>query len=487
MVDENAAGRERAQPFDAREPSPRGWNDAESPPSVQVLNVAARGLEIPARFGRRTETNRVVGTRMRRMPVRILIEPLGDHALNLGDVAMRQVAVARLRELWPDAVIRILTKDGDELRRAIPGAEPLDVRAQRAWFRSLTPEAIRSRLPASLATRVAGAERGARSRWPRAVDAAVTTKRRLLGQSTPDGMSFLDTVLGSDLVLVSGAGAINDHFGTRIGRAFDLLALAQAQGIATAMMGQGVGPLTDEAVMSAARPVLPRVGLIGLREERTGRALLERLGVPAANVVVTGDDAVELAHEARVEVPGEALGLNVRVAGYVRLTPDDLGAIAAQLRTFAAAHRPQVIPVPTSRHAGEADLEVARSVAADAAVPLAQEELLETPQAAVRKIGLCRAVVTGSYHAAVFALAQGIPAVCLAPNAYYVQKFSGLEGMFGAGCFIVRDGYDDLADVLSDAWARADEVRTPLLEAAARQVAAGHTAYARIRFLVEGP
>jgi colanic acid/amylovoran biosynthesis protein len=421
------------------------------------------------------------------MPVCILIEPLGDHLLNLGDVAMRQVAVARLRELWPDAAIRILTKDGDEVRRAIPGAEPLDVRAQRAWFHELTPEAIRSRLSARLAARVATAERSARARWPRRVDAAVTTKRRLLRQSTLDGGSFLDTVLDSDLVFVSGAGAINDHFGTRISRAFDLLALAHAQGIATAMMGQGVGPLTDDAVMSAAREVLPRVGLIGLREERTGRPLLERLGVPAANVVVTGDDAVELAHEARPDVPGEALGLNVRVAGYVQLTHEDLAAIAAQLRRFVAAERPRLIPIPTSRHVGEADLEVARSVAADAAVPLAQEESLETPQAAIRKIGLCRAVVTGSYHVAVFALAQGIPAVCLAPNAYYVQKFVGLEGMFGAGCFVVRDVHDGLAVALSDAWACADDVRVPLLEGAAKQIAAGRTAYAHIKSLVEKP
>jgi len=76
------------------------------------------------------------------MPVRVLIEPLGDHALNLGDVAMRQVAVRRLRELWPGAELVMLTKDAEELRRAIPGVEPLEVSSQRAWFHELTPARV---------------------------------------------------------------------------------------------------------------------------------------------------------------------------------------------------------------------------------------------------------------------------------------------------------------------------------------------------------
>jgi polysaccharide pyruvyl transferase WcaK-like protein len=414
------------------------------------------------------------------VPVHILIEPLGDHSLNLGDVAMRQVAVARLRGLWPDARITMLTKDAEELRRAVPDVEPLDVHLQREWFRELTPDAVRARLPAGVASRVTSAERGLRTRWPRAVGAAVASKRRLLRQRADDGASFLETVLGSDIVFVSGAGAINDHFGGRLTRAFDLLSLAYRHGIVTTMMGQGIGPLTDEAVTTAARRVLPHVRLIGLREERTGRPLLEQLGVPAENVVVTGDDAVELAYDSRSDAPGAALGLNVRVAGYVQLTRDDLSAIAERIGAFAVGRKPGLVAVPTSRHAGEADLAVVRSVAAEVGMPLVAAEELETPAAAVRQIARCRAIVTGSYHAAVFALGQGIPAVCLAPNEYYVQKFDGLKGLFGAGCFVVHRGYAGLDAALSDAWEQADELRAPLLTAAAAQVRAGRDAYARI-------
>ena len=135
-------------------------------------------------------------------------------------------------------------------------------------------------------------------------------------------------------------------------------------------MGQGIGPLADGGVLAAARRVLPRVDLIGLREDRTGGPLLAQLGVPAARVVTTGDDAVELAYELRGDAGGEGLGLNVRVAGYVQLTRDELAAIAAQIDSFVDGRRPPLIPVPTSRHAGEADLDVARSIAAHVTAPL---------------------------------------------------------------------------------------------------------------------
>ena len=68
-----------------------------------------------------------------------------------------------------------------------------------------------------------------------------------------------------------------------------------------------------------------------------------------------------------------------------------------------------------------------------------------TPLGVVEHISRCRAVVTGSYHAAVFALAQGIPAVGLTGSAYYDAKFAGLADQFGgSGLWIVRLDQDEL-------------------------------------------
>ena len=43
--------------------------------------------------------------------VRVAIDPGSHHVLNLGDVAMLQVAVKRLGEIWPGAHIDVLTTD----------------------------------------------------------------------------------------------------------------------------------------------------------------------------------------------------------------------------------------------------------------------------------------------------------------------------------------------------------------------------------------
>ena len=48
---------------------------------------------------------------------------------NMGDVAMLQVAVARLLDLWPDACIEVLTDSPANLARYCPGATHCPARA----------------------------------------------------------------------------------------------------------------------------------------------------------------------------------------------------------------------------------------------------------------------------------------------------------------------------------------------------------------------
>jgi colanic acid/amylovoran biosynthesis protein len=110
---------------------------------------------------------------------------------------------------------------------------------------------------------------------------------------------------------------------------------------------------------------------------------------------------------------------------------------------------------------------------------------LETPRQVIERIGGCRVMVTGSYHGAVFALAQGIPVVALARSRYYVDKMTGLAHQFGLGCEIVGlDGSGAparLVAAIDRAWADADRVRAPLLERAAEQIRSGRAAYQRLR------
>ena len=112
---------------------------------------------------------------------------------------------------------------------------------------------------------------------------------------------------------------------------------------------------------------------------------------------------------------------------------------------------------------------------------------LRTPEAILAQVRRCRILVTGAYHAAVFALGQGIPAVCLDGSSYYHAKWEGLVDLFGEGCRVVSLGAPQwethLAVAIDGAWAGADAVRADLLASAARQVQAGRRACARIAAL----
>jgi colanic acid/amylovoran biosynthesis protein len=114
----------------------------------------------------------------------------------------------------------------------------------------------------------------------------------------------------------------------------------------------------------------------------------------------------------------------------------------------------------------------------------------------IANIRRCRVVVTGSYHAAVFALSNGIPVVCVVGSHYYGTKFYGLVSQFGeagkAGCRVVVPNAEDpegsraeLIAAIREQWDRAEALAAPLRAAAAQQIAAHHGAYARLRHLHE--
>ena len=110
---------------------------------------------------------------------------------------------------------------------------------------------------------------------------------------------------------------------------------------------------------------------------------------------------------------------------------------------------------------------------------------LDTPLKVIQQVGRCRIVVTGAYHAAVFAMSQGIPVVGLSASEDYTAKFLGLEDQFGLGCETVPldepEASERLAAALERTWPLAEQVRFPMQEAARRQIALSLSAYERVR------
>jgi polysaccharide pyruvyl transferase WcaK-like protein len=444
---------------------------------------------------------------------RILIENSEYWLLNMGDLAMLDVTVTRFRARWPGARIGVMTDAPELLRAYFPGVDPIVPWGSSVWSaagplaRSLEALGPRVAGPYDIARVTAEAwlrrkARGARREADRLLRSASPHLWPGRSARVPDGDGGVTAagaagarlapntalaVASSSLVVGLGGGYLTDADPVQTARAFDLFEHASSRGLPTALLGQGIGPIEDPAVLSRAAEVLPHVDVIALREGRRGPALLERTGVPSSRVLVTGDDAIELAYSQRPDGLGHDLGVCLRVADYSPVSAEARATVAACLRSLADELRSDLVPVIISAVHSEdrrSTLPLVRG-SGRARPPLHR---FPRPQDVAAQVGGCRVMVTGAYHAAVFALSQGVPVVALTSSSYYDDKFLGLAGMFGTGLELIRLDGDDLAERLPEAvrsaWAGAPGSRSALLTRAAEQIELSRAAFQRVCDLV---
>src|SRR4051794_25129025 len=190
--------------------------------------------------------------------MRILVEPNAHHLLNIGDVAMLEIAVERLHGLWPDALVEVITDHPERLVGPCPRAVPVPAQGRRVWFRDhYLSETLHRHLPSPVSRRLLDAEHTARRRPPVVAEAAIRLTSKMRGESRVPLDLFLEAVQAADLVLVSGAGALTDAFAPLAISVLDLLQMAKKRGTTTAFLGQGLGPLTNPDALARARDVLP--------------------------------------------------------------------------------------------------------------------------------------------------------------------------------------------------------------------------------------
>jgi polysaccharide pyruvyl transferase WcaK-like protein len=438
----------------------------------------------------------------------ILVDSCSYTCQNVGDLAMLTVAISRLRQLWPAARIRVITDAPAVVKRQCgkSGAvETVPVRGRRLLLNEGLLGRMAHHLPERAAVRWRTAEEELRVRLPGLFGRSLKWKATLRGgrDAVGDADAFLTAVQHANLVVVNGAGVLTDAFKENALGILATLDLAIHRRIPTAMFGQGLGPIVDRDLRRRAEAVLPNVTLIGIREQRASLPFLLSLGVDPSRVVVTGDDALELACERETSAPQpgsepKAIGVNVRVAPYANIERETLAAVRQAIESTARAHAATLLPIPIARHGGGMDIDTLRTLLSGIGADETGGASLDTPERVIERIAKCRVVVTGSYHGAVFALAQGIPVVALARSAYYMDKMVGLADQFGAGCEVVdvcipKGGDLAIAELagrvrcaIARAWESADDLRETLLEAARRQIQQGRQAYGRLQRIVDG-
>jgi polysaccharide pyruvyl transferase WcaK-like protein len=417
--------------------------------------------------------------------MRVLIDSGSYHCLNVGDVAMLQTAIERLRALWPGATFGAVTSAPDALARHCPGVEPIPLAGRVAFLSDCLLGRAHRRLPRSLQAVFDDFESFIRGRWPRTLSAMIGAKRVVAGRADASApAAFVGALLRADLLLVSGAGVLTDAFIENATGVLASMALAQRWNVTTALMGQGIGPVADDALRQQMAAVLPHARLIAVREGRESPHLLASAGVLPEKIVVTGDDAIEMANRRAQPHLGDAIGVNVRMARYAEVDPAIVRILGPVIQRAAARLSASVQPLPIAHHPDCHDGVAIQAVLSGGDGSAGRIAELDTPAQAIDAVARCRTVVTGSYHAAVFALAQGIPVVALARSPYYLAKFRGLGELFPGGCHIVTIGDCDAAQleaVIMSAWMDAPRVRDGLLNAAAAQIASGRAAYQQLR------
>jgi len=445
---------------------------------------------------------------------RVLIENSEYWLSNVGDLAMLDVTIRRVRERWPGARIGVLTNTPHLLRAYFPGTDPITPKGRRAW---VGPSAV-GRLCEELGPRLVGPlaiawvttkawlpqkagslRRKARKALALTLGATVRRSRSSSTSEKPRTRVGAEPVVPrntasaastASLVLALGGGYVTDADEAQARRVLTLLEHAHRLGLPTAMIGQGMGPVENPALMSRLCEALPDVAFFGLREGRRGPDLLFRAGVSADRIQVTGDDAIELSYSLRRDELGSDLGICLRVAGYSPLSREARGRFKSALHEVANELSAGLSPVIIAEY---------KSQDRRSTLPLTRgfepvrkpHRRFARPQEVAAQVGQCRVLVTGAYHAAVFALAQGIPVVGLTTSLYYDDKFLGLADMFDGGLEMVRldTGLfpERLTSAVRSAWEKAPEERVPLLASAERQIDASRRGLARVLDLVDAP
>ena len=403
--------------------------------------------------------------------------PLG----NLGDVSMLKTAVQRLEKLYPHGEIKVLTSAPEKLAQFCPQAFPLSLSGRTIWYLPIIGSFYKLfSLPQQQQWWLK--EWHFRQKYPRLVASLLQLKLKFRPRQTQDLQQFLDAIYNANLVVASGGGYINDSFPELASTVLGILAMAQKLGKPTIMLGHGLGPLTIPYLHSQAQQVLPNVSLITLREKRASLPLLESLGVSSQRIVITGDEAIDLAYTARQEGLGWGIGVNLRVAHYADVNQEMISQVRCAVQSVAEAKQARLIPVPISQYDG--DSQTIKQLLMGYDDNSDGGAVWQTPEEIIKEVGKCRVVVTGSYHAGVFALSQGIPVIGLAKSPYYQDKFLGLADQFGVGCEVLFLNDSDLLPrliaAINKAWESAPELREILLKAAQEQISLSRAAYEKI-------
>jgi len=423
-------------------------------------------------------------TKKTTVTLRLLIDS-GDYTFyNLGDAAMFQISMERLFQVFSGSTFHVFTQAPDKLKRMYPTAVPLDCAGRAAWSNDdVFLGKFARKLPQLIAGRARLALRLQRRLTPGVFQRVLDLRLFREAAARRNVREYISAVRNCDAYVVTGAGGMTDHAQGWARWVLDTAELALHFSKPVIMLSQGIGPVETPILREQLARTVPRFRLVALREGRFGNEFLKELAVDRKKVMVTGDDAIELASRQEATLNANGIGLSLRCSRSSRIQEQTAVRVAARVVKFIRGTDLELVGLPVEP-ASDGPL-LARTVGSAGAT--CRLSPVSSPAELIAQVSGCRVVITAAYHAAVFALSQGLPVICLEQSPYFRQKFEGLLHEFGAGSIISLESSDweeRLGVELASALSTGGQVRDRLRQAASRQIQAGRSMYSKLPEIV---
>lgn len=409
--------------------------------------------------------------------MRVLIDNSGYELRNFGDLAMLQVAVKRVKDMLGNSEVFVFTADSSRLKTYCPEAiaVPSGVffKGRQVW---LAPWCIfgglHHLLPKPLHSKLKFLEKNIQQCFPHLSRRWIEWRFRKKKAVLEEFKNYFSLVESSDIVIASGGGYINDTFEVHAEVVLGTVSLAQSLKKPTFLFGQGIGPITSSKLLHLCKKVLPNLEQLCLRENASFSRLVKSLGIDEEKILVTGDDAIEIVRGDCSSKIHSNIGVNLRLAKYSEVGGNAVDKIRKIVLNAKNKYQASLIPVPISTYEADSDVVSLKNMFKEN-IEDSYFNLTSVEQVS-ENVAQCRIVITGSYHAGVFALSRGLQVIGLVKSQYYIDKFNGLADQFKNGVHIVDLSTPDFAEVLSaaidKAWEETPTYRDSLLHQADQQM-----------------
>ena len=250
----------------------------------------------------------------------------------------------------------------------------------------------------------------------------------------PSHREWFEILDSADAVIATGGGYFTDSFEQHALGILINLASAQSMSTPTACFGQGIGPIHSKALKECVGTVLSKCNTLLLREDFQSSKSLKELGISSDQFSLTGDDALELIPDTQTTSSASTdkicIGLTIRCADYSGVRSDRIAFLKNELEDLSDEYSCSFCPLPIDLLDPESN-DMTHALQMLENLPITDDFAKpESPEDVIRTAGVCSVNITGSYHSALFAIAQGVPVVAVQSNDYYAGKFGGLESLF---------------------------------------------------------